>query len=143
MSTLRLRANAVITIASLLASSVTTSAAPQAAAAPAAAQAGADSSSELFLNVGKSVIVNSALPIERVSVGFGDVAEATVVGPQEVLVNGKAAGETSLIIWQRGGGKLFFDVAVRPNPFVNNSKLDVIRRQMSRELAGQKIDISV
>ena len=84
-----------------------------------------------------------SVPIERASVGFGDVAEATAVGPMEVLVNGKAAGETSLIIWQRGGGKLFFDILVQPSRFGNNNKADILRRQITRELPGQKIDVGV
>jgi pilus assembly protein CpaC len=102
-----------------------------------------ESPNELFVTVGKSVIVNSSVPIERASVGFGDVAEATAVGPTEVLVNGKAAGETSLIIWQRGGGKLFFDILVQPSRFANTSKADILRRQIARELPGQKIDVGV
>jgi pilus assembly protein CpaC len=102
-----------------------------------------ESPNELFVTVGKSVIVNSSVPIERASVGFGDVAEATAVGPTEVLVNGKAAGETSLIIWQRGGGKLFFDILVQPSRFANNSKAEILRRQIARELPGQKIDVGV
>ena len=115
----------------------------QAAASAQSAQGTEESPNELFVNVGKSVIVNSSVPIERVSVGFGDVAEATVVDPTEVLVNGKAAGETSLIIWQQGGGKLFFDVLVQPSRFATNSRTDMLRRQISRELPGQKIDVSV
>jgi pilus assembly protein CpaC len=102
-----------------------------------------ESPNDLFLNVGKSVIVDSSLTIERVSIGFGDVAEATAVGPQEVLVNGKAPGQTSLIIWQQGGGKLFFDVTVQPSRFASDSRLETLRRQMNRELPGQKIDLSV
>jgi pilus assembly protein CpaC len=113
------------------------------AASPAAQQNSEESPNELFVTVGKSVIVNSATPIERVSVGFGDVAEATAVGPTEVLVNGKAPGETSLIIWQQGGGKLFFDILVQPSRFANNSRSDILRRQISRELPGQKIEVSV
>lgn len=108
-----------------------------------AAQPRQESPNDLFVTVGKSVIVNSALPIERVSVGFGDVAEATAVGPQEVLVNGKTPGETSLIVWQRGGGKLFFDVIVQPGRSANNSRLDALRRQVNKELAGQNIDLSL
>jgi pilus assembly protein CpaC len=119
----------------------------QQAAQPPASQAGRqgaeESPNELFVTVGKSVIVNSSVPIERASVGFGDVAEATAVGPTEVLVNGKTAGETSLIIWQRGGGKLFFDILVQPSRFANNSKADILRRQIARELPGQKIDVGV
>jgi pilus assembly protein CpaC len=105
-------------------------------------QSSEESPNELFVTVGKSVIVNSSVPIERVSVGYGDVAEASAVSPTEVLVNGKAPGETSLILWQQGGGKLFFDIMVEPSRFAGNSRADVVRRQISRELPGQKIDVS-
>lgn len=106
-------------------------------------QGSEESPNDLFVNVGKSVIVDSSLPIERVSVGFGDVAEATAMGPQEVLVNGKAPGQTSLIIWQQGGSKLFFDVTVQPSRFGNDSRIDALRRQLGKELPGAKVDVSI
>lgn len=118
-------------------------AAPQQPAAPAANQAVPESPNELFVNVGKSVVVDSSLPIQRVSVGFGDVAEATAVSPTEVLVNGKTPGETSLIVWQEGGSKLFFDVTVQPSRFQADTRLNILRRQMSTELPGQKIQVSI
>ena len=37
------------------------------------------------------------------------------ITPREVLINGKAAGETSLIVWQQGGNRLFFDLTVQRN----------------------------
>jgi pilus assembly protein CpaC len=111
-------------------------AAPQQPAAP-------ESPNELFVNVGKSVVVDSSLPIQRVSVGFGDVAEATAVSPTEVLVNGKTPGETSLIIWQEGGSKLFFDVTVQPSRFQADTRLNILRRQISTELPGQKVQVSI
>jgi pilus assembly protein CpaC len=109
----------------------------------AAAQQQAESPNELVVTTGKSVIVNSALPIERVSVGYGDFAEATAVSPTEVLVNGRAPGQTSLIIWQQGGGKLFFDVTVEPTQFSSTSRADLLRRELNRELPGQKIDFDI
>jgi pilus assembly protein CpaC len=109
----------------------------------AAAQQPAESPNELVVTTGKSVIVNSALPIERVSVGYGDFAEATAVSPTEVLVNGRAPGQTSLIIWQQGGGKLFFDVSVEPSQFSSTSRADLLRRELNRELPGQKIDFDI
>src|SRR4051794_18631706 len=69
----------------------------QPAAAPAQGQPQQEAPNDLFVNVGKSLIVDSARPIERVSVGLGEIAEVTAVGPQEILVNGKAPGQTSLI----------------------------------------------
>jgi pilus assembly protein CpaC len=117
--------------------------APQQVTPPASTPGGEESPNDLFVSVGKSVIVNSDQPIQRVAIGFGDIAEATAVGPQEVLVNGKTAGETSLIVWQQGGGKLFFDVKVQPSHFAYNSRIETLHRQFEKELPGQKIDVSV
>jgi pilus assembly protein CpaC len=90
---------------------------------------------------GKSAIENSELPIERVSVGFGDVAEATVVGPREVLLNAKTPGETSFIVWQRGGGKLFFDVVVRANTADLKAKVQAVRRELKKQFPSQDITL--
>ncbi len=94
------------------------------------------------LVVGKSVVVSSVLPIERISVGFGDVAEAMAVSPNELLVNGKAAGSTSLIVWQQGGARLYFDVNVKPNQFLMNDRLATVRREIAKELPGQNITVT-
>jgi pilus assembly protein CpaC len=99
--------------------------------------------SELFVNVGKSLIVNSSRPIERVSVGLGDIAEVNAVAPQEVLVNGKTPGQTSLVIWQAGGDKLFFDLTVRPSQYAAETRLETLRRELNRELPGQNIQPSI
>ena len=97
---------------------------------------------ELVLTVGKSLVVNSAAAIERVAIGFGDVAEARAVGPREVLLDGKAAGETSLIIWQEGGNKLFFDVVVRPNAAPARTRLESLRRRIEEEIQ-QPVEVSM
>ena len=48
----------------------------------------------------------------------GELAEAVAITPKEVLVNGKAPGETNLVIWQQGGNRLFYDThgAAKPGP---------------------------
>jgi pilus assembly protein CpaC len=96
---------------------------------------------ELTLTVGKAIVLNSAAPIERVSVGFGEVIEATPVGPQELLVQAKTPGETSLIVWQKGGNTLVFDVVVEPNLANLNGKVDKVRQQIDQELPGQKVSV--
>ena len=102
-----------------------------------------ETENELFVTVGKSVIVSSVPVIQRISMGFGEVAEAAAVGPREVLVSGKAPGSTSLIVWQEDGGKLFFNVVVRPNTAAANIKLEGLRRELRQELPGQKITASM
>lgn len=108
-------------------------------AVDAQAQAPAQGARELVLTAGKSLVVNSAAVIERVAVGFGDIAEARAVGPREVLIDAKAPGETSLIIWQEGGNELFFDVIVRQNTTALRARLDTLQRQLEEHLPGQDI----
>ena len=102
------------------------------AQAPPASASGAR---DLVVTVGKSVVVDSPVNIERVAVANGDVAEAVATTPREVLVNGKSQGDTTLIIWQQGGNRLFFDLTVRPN----RARLDAIRRELESELPNQKV----
>jgi len=70
---------------------------------------------ELSVLVGKSVMIDSTPIIQRVSVATPEVADAIIVDPHEVLINGRAAGATSLILWQEGGGRIFFNLTVRPD----------------------------
>jgi pilus assembly protein CpaC len=55
------------------------------------------------------------------------------------MVNGRAAGETSLIIWQQGGNRLFFDLTVQRN----ETRVDSIRREMAQELGGDSVTINM
>src|SRR5262252_1664956 len=93
---------------------------------------------ELFVVVGKSVIVDSPVAIQRVSVANGDVAEAVAISPREVLVNGKATGETSLIIWQQNGERQFFDVIVDRR----NVKLETVQRELEQEMHGKNVSLT-
>jgi pilus assembly protein CpaC len=101
-----------------------------------------DSANDLSVAVGRSVLVDCARPIARVSIGLGDFAEATAITPTEILVNGKAPGETSLIIWDTTGGRQFFNLTVRPSATVSNDGLEAIRREFRTELPGQTLKIS-
>jgi len=99
---------------------------------------GTSAARDLFVTVGKSLVVDSPINNQRISVANGDLAEALAVNPREVLVNGKSAGETSMIIWQQGGNRLFFDLTIRPS----TSKVSAIQQQIDREMPGQDIKVS-
>jgi pilus assembly protein CpaC len=109
---------------------------------PVPAQGGQRVPRDLAVAAGKSVLIESEVPIERVSVGYGDVAEAKAVAPREVLLNGKTPGQTSLIIWQRDGGKLFYDVTVTRTDIVAVSRLEAMQRELKRELPDQELQTS-
>jgi pilus assembly protein CpaC len=108
----------------------------------AAATSMADSTNDLTVSVGKSVLVDVTHPIQRVSVGLGDFATASAVTPTEILLNGKTAGETSLIIWEAGGTREFFNVSVRPPSTLTSDRLEGIRRELHTELPGQSVKIT-
>lgn len=99
-------------------------------------------STELLLTVGKSIIVDSTSPIERISVGFGDVAEAAAISPRELLLSGRTPGVTSLVVWQEGELRRLFNVTVVASRFLSDSRVAAIRGQIERELSGQTVDLS-
>jgi pilus assembly protein CpaC len=108
---------------------------------PSGVQAGAPPAAaarDLFVTVGKSLVVESPVNIERISVGDSKKAEAMAVTPRQILVNGREAGETSLIVWQAGGNRLMFDLRVR----AGTERLEVVRQQMEKELPGQDIGLA-
>jgi pilus assembly protein CpaC len=102
-----------------------------------------DSANELSVTVGKSVVLDLARPIRTIVVGLGDFAEASAVSPTQVLVNGKAPGETSLILWDQSGARQFFNVTVRASSYASHDQLEAIRRQLRTELPGQSVNVSM
>ena len=63
----------------------------------------------------KRQILDTAADLRRVAVANGDLAEALAVNPREVLINGKAPGETSVILWQQDGARTMYNLTVRQN----------------------------
>lgn len=101
-----------------------------------------DATRELSVAVGMSVLVDTTKPIERVALGLGDYAEATAITPTEILVNGKTAGETTMIIWERGGTRQFISVDVHPVTVLSRDHLDTIRTELATELPGQTLKVT-
>ena len=66
----------------------------------------------LHLLVGRSLVITSPTRIKRVSLADPSIAEAVVVSPNQVLVNGKAPGGVSLILWDEAGQNQNFEVSV-------------------------------
>ena len=109
---------------------------------PAVGTSTQDSANDLLVAVGKSVLVDSARPIERIAISSAELAEATAVSPSEIMINGKAPGETTLIVWQAGGGRQFFNLKVKPSEAVVSDKLDGVRREFRTEFPGQPLRVT-
>lgn len=54
---------------------------------------------KLYLTAGRSMVATTPFDIVRIAVTNPAVADATVVQPREILVDGKSAGTVSLIVW--------------------------------------------
>jgi pilus assembly protein CpaC len=116
--------------------------APPAQTAPTAPQnvVAQDQSNDLSVTVGKSALVDFVKPVTRVAIGLGDVAEATAVSPTEVMVNGKAPGNTTLIVWEQGGERQFFNVTIHPSRAAEDENLNALRRELRVAFPGQNIN---
>ena len=107
----------------------------------AAAGVGQDQSNDLSVTVGKSALVDFTKPVIRVAIGLGELAEATAVSPTEVMVNGKAPGNTSLIVWEQGGERQFFNVTVHASHAAADENLTALRRELKVAMPGQNINV--
>jgi pilus assembly protein CpaC len=68
---------------------------------------------ELAVTSGRSVSVNLDQPVTRISVANPSIADAVVISPQEILVNGLAPGRTSLVVWSKAGGPRHYRLSVQ------------------------------
>ena len=110
-----LAAPAVMMAQAQPAASTQAPAATPAAQEPTPAANQAQDSSEpqaLHLLVGRSLVITSPSRIKRVSLADPDIAEALVVSPTQVLVNGKKPGGVSLLVWDETDQSQAFEVSV-------------------------------
>src|SRR5947207_2007307 len=88
----------------------------------------------LHILVGKSVVVNVQAPIIRVLSSNPSVIETLATSPTEIVVEGRAAGSSSLILWDQSGRSQMLDVIV---------DVDVagLRSAIERSYPDQHIDV--
>jgi pilus assembly protein CpaC len=83
---------------------------------------------------GASALLVNTTAIQRFSIGDPAVAEAVVVSPTEILINGKTLGTTSLFLWDNTGNIKLYSVEV-------TADAPGLQRYLSSVLQGQKIDV--
>lgn len=71
---------------------------------------------KLDVAVGQSITHRTVSLIKTVSIANTDVADVVVAGPQEILINGKSVGFTTLVVWDQNNVSSLYDVVVR-GPF--------------------------
>ena len=109
---------------------------PQAAAPPASANSSATpGASPLRVMAGKSLLIKTQERLKRVSVTDPTVADALVVTPTQILVNGLAPGEVSLLIWDEAERSQSFDLRV-------DVDITAAAEEMHRLFPDERINVS-
>jgi pilus assembly protein CpaC len=65
---------------------------------------------QILLN--KSVVLNTRAPYKRVSIAQPDIADVNLLGPGNLLLTGKKAGVTQVIVWDDADKPVVLDVTV-------------------------------
>ncbi len=108
--------------------------ATQAAPPPAPPQLAMPPAERVNLTAGRSTVINTDLDITRIAVTNPAVADATVVQPHEILVDGKAPGTVSLIVWSATERK-HYDLVVEP-------AVTMLQQQLRLLFPGEDISVS-
>jgi pilus assembly protein CpaC len=93
---------------------------------------------DLTLVAGKGELLQFTREVQKVVVSEPKTADALVVSPQEVMVNGKAPGKTTVMIWEAGSPPLRYDV----NVVADTSEWDAFKRQLRDAAPGSSVDAS-
>jgi len=87
------------------------------------------------VTAGRSTIVATDFTVTRIAVTNPDIADAVVVQPREVLVDGKKPGTVSLILWSSNDRKQY-DIVVEP-------AITALEQQLQALFPGEDIAVGV
>ena len=80
--------------------------------APAFISEGTATRRQLNLLLNKSLVLNTRSPYKRVSIAQPDIADVNLLGPGNLLLTGKKAGTTQVIVWDEADKAVVLDVTV-------------------------------
>ena len=72
----------------------------------------ADAPQSLHLMVGRSLVITSPTRIKRISLADPAIAEVDVITPTQIVINGKAPGGVSLLLWDESDQSQAFEISV-------------------------------
>ena len=75
--------------------------------------ANAPATERIVVSAGMTHLLDLPVNIERVSVAAPETAEAVPVSARSLMINGKAPGETSVVIWLSDGSRREYDIDVK------------------------------
>ncbi len=92
-------------------------------------------SSQLKILLNKSVTLETRTPYKRVSVAQPEVADVNLLDHSRLLVTGKKAGGTQIVVWDDGDRAQVIDVSVQVD-------VQGLQEQIKKLFPGAKIEIS-
>ena len=102
---------------------------------PGTTSATAAAGSPLRVMAGKSLLIKTQERLKRIAVTDPTVADAQVVTPTQILVNGIAPGEVSLLIWDEAERSQSFDLRV-------DVDITAAAEEMHRLFPEERINVS-
>ncbi len=108
---------------------------PMGTAAQTAESQAKDAVERVLLTAGRSTVVLTNFDITRIAVTNPAVADAVVVRPREILIDGKGAGTVSLIVWGATERK-HYDVVVDPG-------VTTLQQNFQQLFPGEAINVAV
>ena len=100
----------------------------------AAASALAQTVEEMRLTVGKSIVLDYPADVRQMSTSDPAIVDAVAVSTREVLLNAKAAGSATVVIWSRAGQRTIYSINVEQN-------LEPLRRLLKETFPNETIQI--
>jgi pilus assembly protein CpaC len=100
------------------------------------AQAPSNPFPRISVTAGRSTIVETTFDVTRIAVTNPAVADAVVVKPREILVDGKAAGTISLVVWGNDDRRTQYDVVVE-------QPVSALEQQLHQLFPGEDIHSEV
>jgi pilus assembly protein CpaC len=92
------------------------------------------SMARIVVTAGRSTVLSTEFDVTRIAITNPAVAEATVVEPREILIDGKAAGTISLIVWG-DSRRTQYDIVVE-------QPVAALQQQLQALFPGEKIEVS-
>jgi len=84
----------------------------------------------LSLVVGKGELLEFARDVSKVVIAEPKIADAVIVSPRDVMVNAKAPGQTTLVIWEAEEGPQRYDITV----VADTTELELLQKSLATEL---------
>ncbi|MCC6588848.1 MAG: pilus assembly protein N-terminal domain-containing protein [Bryobacterales bacterium] len=70
---------------------------------------------ELNMVVGRGQLLQFPAEVVRVAVSEPKIADAVVVSPREIMVNGKGIGKATIVIWEQGAAPATYAINITPD----------------------------